>query len=96
MDFMDDGIDSDFENALAKELVEYGIDLLEHFPASEHDDILIDVLISGITALLLRVKITNPNFTHKQLLESVSAKLYSKFFARAGREDFTIDISCVN
>lgn len=92
----DEGLNYDFNLDLAQELVEYAMEMLENFPASERDDIVIDVLISSLSGMLLAYKIMNPNFTHKQLLDSACMKLKQDFFLKAGRDDFTIDLDCVN
>lgn len=92
----EEGVYETFEEELASELVGYGLDLLDNFPASEKDDILIAVMIEALGGLLLAYKIMNPTISHKQILDEVCMKIKQDFFSKAGKEDFTIDLSCVN
>jgi hypothetical protein len=88
--------DGDFEDDMAKEISQLGMELLENYPAAEQLDMLIDIMVRALSGQLLAFKIINPNFTHKQLLEEVCLKLKQDFFLKAGRDDFVIDRDCVN
>jgi hypothetical protein len=93
---MDEGISLDWTNDMASEVTDFIFEMLENIPEAEKIDLAINIFIVAIAGNLLAYKILNPRWTHKQLLDEVCSKIKQDFFAKAGREDFTIDISCVN
>lgn len=87
MSDFEDGVDGDFVEAIARELLDTGLDIVEDIPDSEKDDILLVAFSLAVANLAVGFRVLNPNYSHTQILNQLCDRIKSEYVTKVGIED---------
>lgn len=86
MEYDDEGINSDFVEDIARELLDTGFDMIEDIPDAEKDDVLLIAFTVAVANLAVGFRILNPGYSHKKILDQIFDRVRSEYVEKIGIE----------